>query len=107
MTINTSQLQKVCNDLVDILKNQLPEMDPDLVELISQQYFMGTLSRLISLSKLMEEQGEQTPELSRQDLNFTLTYPEGTDLAHIETIRKEAAILLAKCLDSLKNGLIS
>jgi len=105
MTITTAHLQNACNDLVSILKQQLPDADPDLVELIGQQYFMGTLSRMVSLSKLMEVQGSATPDLNRQDLHFTMTYPEDADLAEIETIRQQAAALLGKCLNSLKNGL--
>ncbi len=107
MAITTAHLQKVCNDLVSILKQQLPDNDPDLVELIGQQYFMGTLSRMVSLSKLMEEQGVATPDLDRQDLHFTLTYPEDADLAEIETIRQQAVALLGKCLNSLQSGLFN
>ncbi|MBF0277719.1 MAG: hypothetical protein HQM13_08015 [SAR324 cluster bacterium] len=107
MAITTSQLQKICTDLVEVLKNQLPDNDPDLVELIGQQYFMGTLSRMISLSKILDEQGSSSPELSRQDLRFNLTYPEDADLAEIEAIRQHAAVLLGKCLDALKNDLFN
>ena len=61
MTLNTADLQRVCVDLVEVLKLKLchpasrsstgNDPHPDLVELIAQQYFMGTLSRLISIAK--------------------------------------------------------
>ena len=110
MTLKTADLQQVCDDLVDVLKQKLchpanrsstgNDPQPDLVEMIGQQYFMGTLSRLISLSN--SAGNDQTLlELERQDLRFTLSFPEDTDVAQVEVIRKAAALLLARCFNSL------
>lgn len=105
MAFKTEQIEKVCKDLVEILIQQLPDQAPELVTFIGQQYFMGTLSRLVSLAKLMAAQAGEVPDLNRQDLHFALTYPADADLAQIEIIRKEAALLLAKCFDTLKENL--
>lgn len=102
MPLQTKNLQKICDDLVAILQQKLPEQDPHLVSLIGQQYFMGTLSRLLSLSKWMEE-NQELPDLQRQDLHFSLTYPEEIDPAQVETIRHEAAMILAACFGALKD----
>ena len=110
MTLKTDALQQVCDDLVYALKLKLcnpanssarHDLHPDLVELIAQQYFMGTLSRLISLEKSVGI--DHTPQdLESQDLHFNLSFPEDIDVAQVEIIRKEAAVLLARCFNSLK-----
>lgn len=99
MAIQTEQLQKVCDDLVAMLKPRLPEQDSDLVELIGQQYFMGTLSRLVSLSNSMDKQ--QAVDLKSQDLHFTLSFPEEIDPKAVQAIRDEATSIMATCLESL------
>ena len=111
MTLNTADLQRVCVDLVEVLKLKLchpanrsstgNDPHPDLVELIAQQYFMGTLSRMISLAKSVGN--DQTLiDLECQDLRFSLSFPEETDVAQVEDIRNKAAILLAQCFNALK-----
>ncbi len=107
MTITTSQLQTVCNDLVVILQKRLPNQDPDLVKLIGQQYFMGSLSRMVSAAKFLKEKKEGAVDLAEQDLYFTLTYPEEIDPKQVELIKEESGKILAGCLQSFKSSLIS
>ena len=113
MTLKKADLQRVCDDLVGVLKRKLchpanrssvrNDLHPGLVERIAQQYFMGTLSRLISLANSMEED-QLHLDLASQDLHFKLSFPEDTDVAQVELIRKEAAILLAQCFSALKKS---
>ncbi|MBF0286961.1 MAG: hypothetical protein HQM14_04015 [SAR324 cluster bacterium] len=105
MPITTSQLQTVCHDLVAILQKKLPDQDPDLVKLIGQQYFMGSLSRMVSAAKFLEEQKKGIADLTNHDLYFTLAYPEEIDQKHVELIREESAKILAGCLHALKGNL--
>lgn len=105
MAIKTDQLQLVCNDLVNLLKSRLQDYDPNLVELLGQQYFMGTLARLISLSEQMKIEGKSY-DIKKQDLHFSLTYPEGVDPIQLDMIRKESAKIMASCIEVVKDSLL-
>jgi len=106
MAIKTEQLQHVCNDLVNLLKNRLTDYDPNLVELVGQQYFMGALSRLISLSKQIEAE-EKPYNLDKQDLHFSISYPEGVDSLQVDVIRKESTKIMAECMELVKSSLVN
>ena len=58
---------------------------------------------LISLANSMEEEQPHL-DLACRDLHFKLSFPEDTDVAQVEVIRKEAAILLTQCFSALKKS---
>lgn len=104
MAIKTEQLHLICSDLVALLKQRVPQQNADLVELVGQQYFMGTLSRLISLSKHIETGGAPT-SLKNLDLHFALSFPEEVNEVDVQAIRQEATVVLSECLQSLQQSL--
>ncbi len=103
--MQTEYVEEACKDLVQILKSQLPHHDQELVEMVGLQYFSGTLSRLLALSKELERVPRQSIDMSKYDLQFKLMFPDFVDPQQVAVIREKAAQIMAGCMDEMMGAI--